>query len=460
MGIDFLLDRFQEFAADEALVWREESYTYGQLLPRIAAARQQLRSTVPAGSVVALEADYSPNSVALLLALIAHGSIVVPRTRGLEPGLSEVLTLAQAEWHARVDAEDTLHLEGLGRRADHPLYATLRRDEHPGLVLFSSGSTGQCKAAVHDLVRLLERYRARRHRWRTIPLLLFDHIGGLNTLFYTLANGGCLVVPNGRSPDVILEAVQRHRVELLPTSPTFLNLMLLSEAHRRYDLRSLRTISYGTEPMPETTLRRLRRALPEVQLRQTYGMSEIGILRCQSKDPDSLWLKLGGAEVQTRVVAGVLQIKSRSTMLGYLNAPSPLTDDGWLVTGDAVQQEGDYYRILGRQSELINVGGRKVYPAEVENVIQELDNVVEVTVYGERNPIVGQIVCARVTLQSHESAPDFHRRLLRFCQQRLAGFQIPLKTELVGEAQHSLRLKRIRPPVAAGPGSPAGYPPE
>ena len=242
---------------------------------------------------------------------------------------------------------------------------SLRSEGHPGLVLFSSGSSGLCKAAVHDLVRLLEKYQVRRHRWRTVPLLLFDHIGGLNTLFYTLANGGCLVIPEGRSPDAVLAAVAQHRVELLPTSPTFLNLMLLSEAHRRHDLGSLQTITYGTEPMPETTLRRLRRLLPNVQLRQTYGMSEVGILSCQSKDSDSLWLKLGGQEVQTRVVDGILEIKSRSTMLGYLNAPSPLTDDGWLVTGDAVEQQGEYYRILGRQSDLINVGGRKVYPAEV-----------------------------------------------------------------------------------------------
>ena len=69
-------------------------------------------------------------------------------------------------------------------------------------------------------------------------------------------------------------------------------------------------------------------------------------------------------------------------MLGYLNAPSPFTDDGWFMTGDAVEQDGEYLRIRGRQSEIINVGGEKVHPAEVESAIQGIENVLEVTVYG------------------------------------------------------------------------------
>lgn len=71
-------------------------------------------------------------------------------------------------------------------------------------------------------------------------------------------------------------------------------------------------------------------------------------------------------------------------MLGYLNAPSPFTDDGWFITGDSVEVNGEYLKILGRKSELINVGGEKVYPQEVENIILELGNVREVTVYGEK----------------------------------------------------------------------------
>jgi long-chain acyl-CoA synthetase len=67
---------------------------------------------------------------------------------------------------------------------------------------------------------------------------------------------------------------------------------------------------------------------------------------------------------------GLLEIKAKSAMRGYLNAESPFTPDGWFKTGDAVEVDGEYIKILGRKSELINVGGEKVYPAEVESVIQ------------------------------------------------------------------------------------------
>lgn len=80
----------------------------------------------------------------------------------------------------------------------------------------------------------------------------------------------------------------------------------------------------------------------------------------------------------------MLQVKSVSTMIGYINAPSPFTIDGWLMTGDMVEVDGDYIKILGRKSELINIGGEKVFPAEVENVIQLMSGVEEVAVVGEK----------------------------------------------------------------------------
>ena len=81
-----------------------------------------------------------------------------------------------------------------------------------------------------------------------------------------------------------------------------------------------------------------------------------------------------GDGYKTRVVDGLLEVKAKSAMLGYLNAPSPFTDDGWFKTGDSVLENG-YYKILGRKSEIINVGGEKVYPQEVENIMLKMQEV-------------------------------------------------------------------------------------
>jgi acyl-CoA synthetase (AMP-forming)/AMP-acid ligase II len=134
-------------------------------------------------------------------------------------------------------------------------------------------------------------------------------------------------------------------------------------------------------------------------------------------------------------------------MLGYLNAPSPFTQDGWLNTGDAVEVDGEYLRIMGRKSELINVGGEKVYPTEVESVILELPEVAEATVYGEHNPITGQIVCARVT-PSHaldDSAKrEFIAGIKRYCRHKLQNYKVPVRVNIATERQHTDRFKKAR----------------
>jgi acyl-coenzyme A synthetase/AMP-(fatty) acid ligase len=449
MFIDFLLERMLESAGAEAIIWKDRAYSYGWLAERVSEWSEHLEAErVERGAVVLLEGDFSPNAVALFLALAERGCILVPLTEAVRARKAEFGATAQAEASLTIGSDDKVRFERLKMRATHPLYLSLRAEGHPGLVLFSSGSTGESKAAVHDLLWLLEKFKVRRHSLRTISFLLYDHIGGVNTMLYTLSNAGCMVTVQERTPDEVLRLVEKYGVELLPTSPTFINLILLSEAYRRHSLASLKTITYGTEPMPESTLRRFHELFPQIRLLQTYGLSEVGILRSKSKSSDSLWVKVGGEGYETRVREGVLQIKARSAMLGYLNAPSPFTADGWLNTGDAVEVDGEYLRILGRRSELINVGGEKVYPAEVESVIMELDSVAEVTVYGEANPITGNIVCASVTPARAVSEPDEKRELIagikRHCRERLQGYKVPVRVNLSAEGQHSERFKKVR----------------
>ena len=131
-------------------------------------------------------------------------------------------------------------------------------------------------------------------------------------------------------------------------------------------------------------------------------------------------------------------------MLGYLNAPSPFTDDGWFMTGDAVEVDGEYIKILGRRSELINVGGEKVYPAEVESVLQQMDGVADVVINGEAHPLTGNIVVARVKLETDETLSEFRKRMRAHCADRLERYKIPQKVQLVGKSMHGERFKKMR----------------
>jgi acyl-CoA synthetase (AMP-forming)/AMP-acid ligase II len=131
-------------------------------------------------------------------------------------------------------------------------------------------------------------------------------------------------------------------------------------------------------------------------------------------------------------------------MLGYLNAPSPFDTDGWFNTGDVVEEHGKYLRILGRQSDMINVGGEKVYPAEVESVLLAMENVEDVTVTGRANPVTGQVVAAHVRLGQWEEPDALRKRVRRFCRGRLAPYKIPAVVEIRDDALHSARFKKSR----------------
>jgi long-chain acyl-CoA synthetase len=429
----------------EAIVWRGKSYTYRWLDENWRLWSERLESAaLGQQAVVVLEADFSPAAIAAFLALIERGCVVVPLLRSTRGDRQRIYRIAQAEHRLRIDETEAWNLEALAGEADHPHYQTLRERAHPGLVLFSSGTSGEPKAAVHDVVPLLAKYRTPRPAWRTVTFLLFDHIGGINTIFHTLSNGATLITVEERTPDAVCAVIEQAKAEVLPASPTFLRLLLLSAAQDRFDLSSVKVVNYGTEPMSESTLQPLQEAFPNAKLLQSYGLAEVGILRSRSKSNDSVWMKLGGEGVETRVVEGILQIKSVSTMLGYLNAPSPFTEDGWFVTGDAVEVDGDYLRILGRRSEMINVGGEKVYPSEVEEVIESMDNVAAATVYGQANPLMGNIVCARVALLEPEDEGKFAIRLKRYCRERLPSYQVPVKVEVVGREMIGERYKKLR----------------
>lgn len=443
--IDWQIERMREYAERPAIAWRGDEYTYADLQARYDEWLGILESRgVSAGDCVGVVADYSPAALGCLLALVKLRCILVPMSWDSADQHEQFCRIAELDWRIEIDAEDRGVVASMDERRGHAMLEDVRKSEQAGLILFSSGSTGAPKAALHRLEPLFEKFRKPRHCYRTLLFLLFDHIGGFNTLFYTLANGGFIVSAGDRSVSNVCRTIARHRVELLPTSPSFLNLLLLADAQRSFDLSSVELVTYGTEVMPERTLRLANAAFPGARFLQTYGLTELGILRSKSESNDSLFVKVGGEDYETRVVDGRLHIRARSSMIGYLNAPSPFDEDGWFDTNDAVIQDGEYLRILGRESDLINVGGQKVYPAEVEQVVAELDDVIDVAVHGEESLIMGHAVVATVQMTEPVSPVKMRRRIAQHCKGRLQPFMIPTKVKVVTDSPVNYRFKKIR----------------
>lgn len=342
-------------------------------------------SEVKSGDVVALVGDFDPTSINTLLRLIDLGVILVPLT---------IETTEDHEYFFESSLVDVVIRNGVAKKREHenshPMIEELRKHGNAGLVLFSTGTTGRPKAILHDFSNFLKRFDTPRPTLRTINFLLFDHIGGINTLLHTLFNQGVVVAPEDRSVEGILATCKRFRVEVLPTTPTFLRMMLMSGFIPRRVPASLRIITYGTERMDQPTLDQLCELLPDVDFRQTFGMSELGIVRVKSEARNSLFMKVGGEGVKTRTVGGVLQIQSANRMLGYLNAPCPFDEDGWYDTKDIVEEKDGFYKVVGRTSEVINVGGLKFMASEIERAALLFNDVSLVKAYGKNNPITGQ----------------------------------------------------------------------
>lgn len=441
------LDRMKIFTDSDAIVFNGTTYDYADLLRRVDDWRDYLDDNdVRSGNVVALEASFSLETCASLLALIDRGAIVVPITTLPAAKRDEFHEVAMVEIVITIDdlgsGRRCVHLH---RTAAHEFYDRLKGDGHPGLVLFSSGTTGRSKASVLDFEKVLDRYGAPTRPRRTLSFLNLDHIGGINTLLHTLSQGGAIITVPERTPDVVFAAIAEHAVDVLPTTPTFLNMVLISGVYERYSLGSLKLVTYGTEPMPLQTLQRLKALLPHVRFKQTYGLSELGILPTKSKSDDTLWVKLGSsAGFEYKIIDNILWIRSNMAMLGYLNAPAPFDADGFFNTQDVVETDGDYVRILGRRSEIINVGGEKVYPNEVEGVLQEIANIAEATVSGRPSPITGMVVQAAVRLVKPEDEESVIHRIREYCGRRLEPFKVPVVIKISDTVQHSERFKKIR----------------
>jgi acyl-CoA synthetase (AMP-forming)/AMP-acid ligase II len=445
MNGHWLTQRLRSWGDRPALIWRNQNWSYGRLSDCCNAWVSELeRHGIAPGDTLAICGDYSPNLCGLLLAALLNRNIIVPLGPATAPRFHQLTELAQVQFAIQFDSDDSWQVTRFDHVVSHPLLRQIRGRDAAGLVLFSSGSTGESKASVLDFNRLLSKFEVSRPAYRTLVFLLLDHIGGINTLLHGLCHGGTIVTVDERSPDAVCAAISANRIQLLPTTPTFLRILLMAEANLRHDLSSLEIVTYGTEPMPPSTLAAVREAFPWVRFKQTYGLSELGILPTQSRESGSVWLKLGSSGFEHKIVDDVLWIRSPSAMLGYLNAPSPFDSQGWFNTQDLVETDGEYIRILGRKSELINVGGEKVHPTEIENLLLQLDNVRDVTVRGQPNPITGEVVAVKITSVIPEDPDALKRRVRELCRARLERYKMPAIINVVVEDHHGARFKKSR----------------
>jgi hypothetical protein len=440
-----MIDKFKD-NDQTVIIYDGKKYSYNELYIKIKEIESFIKDKIKSGEVVAILADYSFVSIALFFALYENKNIIAPITSTSQKEIDGKIKESFSTKIINLENEK-LVITNIKSEASHKIINDLQTSKCAGLILFSSGSTGAPKAMIHNLDTLVDSYGDKKQKQiNMLVFLMFDHIGGINTMLNILSMNATMIIPQNRNADDICKLIEEYKIAILPSSPTFLNLILINRSYEKYDLSSLRMITYGTETMPEGLLNRLKAVFSKVKFLQTFGTSETGIVATSSKSSSSTFMKIDDENLEYKIVDNELWLRSKTQILGYLNRPmESFTEDGWFKTGDVVEIDNDgFIKIIGRNKEIINVGGQKVLPSEVESVLLGMDEIEDCLVYGEQNAITGQSVSCDVVLKHGIDDSGFKILVRKFCKDKLDNFKIPTRVNVVQKTEFTERFKKSR----------------
>ncbi|MEU2201582.1 long-chain fatty acid--CoA ligase [Isoptericola sp. NPDC019482] len=346
--------------------------------------------------------------------------------------------------------------------------------DDPALIMYTSGTTGRPKGAVHTHGSLSFQYFSVlvdtdvAHDDVALAFAPLFHVAGLNMLVMpTFLKGGRIVLQQQFRPEAVLRAIAGERATSMFAVPTMLDLLARHELFPATDVSSLRNVVVGGSPLPDRTLRAW--ADRGVPIEQGYGMTETapGVFLLTAADAERKHGSAGRPHfwVEGRVVRadggdvapgeiGEVVAQGPNVMAGYWEDPGA-TDaalvDGWYRTGDLATVDDDgYVYVRDRLKDMYISGGENVYPAEVENALLEVPGVAEAAVVGVPDERWGEVGCAFVVLSDDAGlAPeDVEAHVRDALADRLARYKIPrhvvVRPELPRTATGKLRKHVLR----------------
>ncbi len=401
------------------------------------------------GAAAPLNPAYTQAELRFYLEDVDAGALIVP------PGGAAAARAARPDGavlvEAAIDADGRLRVEAPGRPA------TAAEPEEPAgedvaLTLHTSGTTGRPKRVplrhrnlVASVANIAATYQLGPEDVSLCAMPLFHVHGLLASALSTLATGGTVVVPSPFNPLRFWPVVREQRPTWYSAVPT-IHRMVLSRARaaRPGGIESLRFVRSCSSALPPELMAEIERRL-DAPVLEAYGMTEAchqiasNPLPPAPREPGSVGL---GTGVEVAVLdasgtspaagtAGQVAIRGPNVIDGYAANPQANAESflgGWFLTGDqGVLDERGYLTLIGRIKELINRGGEKISPREIDEVLLRHPAVAEAVAFGAPHPILGEEVAAAVVLRGDASEQD----LLAHCREHLAAFKVPRKLHIV-----------------------------
>ncbi|WP_082926386.1 AMP-binding protein [Cupriavidus sp. D384] len=330
------------------------------------------------------------------------------------------------------------------------------------VMLYSGGTTGVPKGAplTHDALMFgvnQQRGTLSEHligmdekRYNVLLAIPLYHVLGIGNLFFALAIGGrATLVMNPRRREDIVKEWRRHAVTSFPAVNTLFNALLAHKSFASVDFSTLRLCIGAGMPVAESTSRRWHE-LTGRHITEAYGMTETGLIACNPPGESrcgSVGLPVLGVELSLRDDDGLeiphgpgeIYVRSRATIREYWNNPkenaTAFSEDGFFRTGDIATRDADgYLKIVDRKKEMIISSGFKVFPSEVECVINSHPGVEESAVIARSDKHAGEVPVAYVVKRD----PSLDEGQLRgFCEGKLANYKRPRYIEFVEDLPKS-----------------------
>jgi acyl-CoA synthetase (AMP-forming)/AMP-acid ligase II len=299
----------------------------------------------------------------------------------------------------------------------------------PQVIVATSGTSGPPKLVDHSWDSLLAAARL-SEQWHGLGwLLVYDATrwAGIQVWLQALLTGGRLVVPASRDPDVVAKALADEQVSILPATPTLLRRLVTSADPAVLEKATLDRITLGGEAADAALLEQATKTFPKAKITQVYATTELGeVYRVADGRPGfpAAWLGKalpGGARLSLRTDGELLVRLSRDT--------------AEIGTGDLVERRGDRYEFTGRRSDVIVVGGAKVYPKRVEELIRSVPGIVEARVYGLPSAVTGELVAGEIVLADPlpegQSPEAVRAAVLTNCRATLEPHSVPRILDIV-----------------------------
>lgn len=352
-------------------------------------------------------------------------------------------------------------------------------EDDVALILFTSGTTGLPKGTMithRNLITsackqgyALTHYLGLEKEVESKTILaapLFHVMAIQELLMGAIFNGTTLFILPAFKADRVLDLIVRERITILGGTPTMYWLLLHKTDIQRHDVRFVKAIKFGGAPMPPDLLAELKALFPEVRFVNGYGLTEASVITLlgdeyREQRPTSVGrpalcsevrlVDPYGEEVEANRV-GELTVRGGLVSKGYYKQAEETQRayrSGWFFTGDlGIKDEEGFITLVGRRKEMISRGGEKVYPVEVENVIHLHPKILDVSVFGLPDPVMGEAVACAAVLRPGVSDLQL-AEIQEFCRDRLAYYKIPQKSLLVAELPRNHGGKVIKKALVA-----------